>query len=458
MSDGGKLHEPSGTAWLLPVAVDPTILENWEEGPAPFNLSEQVRTSMGGHLQNPKADRIDAQERRHSWTSRSADLLVPTNDDDSPRDTRRWYREASGIQLGSFALSQLELLTAPAAGAADDRADIGVLIIHLAADQQLTPDQQLRDALYGYVRQAEPRKAVLKHLMKILGPGFDLEALPGAREQVPSLYAVTNATSLDAADDDELLLAREMATLTPSQKHGSESVQDRESRLARTRSDMTRLSDSWSAMVTGHGTAFVGSTKSFPAAATYISTIYVDAMAGVLLSRTILSVLADEIHTTIGNLRRAGSTEEVLRTTLHLRTRLLWLRSTLLRIPQTESRPTMLISERLALNLRVPDLLAGIEDDIASLMEVASLQHQLAQEEHRRIQEEHQRQQEASSKRVDTMLAILTVVALPLTMAYSGIDLLGGGNKSANPWYWIFSVLAAALALGFIWRTHRKRR
>jgi|GEM_PF-7054911 len=221
---------------------------------------------------------------------------------------------------------------------------------------------------------------------------------------------------------------------------------------------MTRLSDSWSAMVTGHGTAFVGSTKSFPAAATYISTIYVDAMAGVLLSRTILSVLADEIHTTIGNLRRAGSTEEVLRTTLHLRTRLLWLRSTLLRIPQTESRPTMLISERLALNLRVPDLLAGIEDDIASLMEVASLQHQLAQEEHRRIQEEHQRQQEASSKRVDTMLAILTVVALPLTMAYSGIDLLGGGNKSANPWYWIFSVLAAALALGFIWRTHRKRR
>lgn len=239
MSDGGKLHEPSGTAWLLPVAVDPTILEDWEEGPAPFNLSEQVRTSMGGHLQNPKADRIDAQERRHSWTSRSADLLVPTNDDDCPRDTRRWYREASGIQLGSFALSQLELLTAPAAGAADDRADIGVLIIHLAAGQQLTPDQQFRDALYGYVRQAEPRKAVLKHLIKILGPGFDLEALPGAREQVPSLYAVTNATSLDAADDDELLLAREMATLTPSQKHGSESVQDRESRLARTRSDMT---------------------------------------------------------------------------------------------------------------------------------------------------------------------------------------------------------------------------
>lgn len=328
---------------------------------------------------------------------------------------------------------------------------VRAFIIHL--DSGLSDDPYIAaEALNKHLRFSVARRTFLDALTH----GLELSlgcfvALPRDAEQVPTVYPLMTTLNLHADDDHagqlpDLLVAREIATMTLSKTHGS---QDFEPRLKRSRNDLTALSDSWSAMVTGHGTSFLTTGTRYDAAELYVTTLYADVFASQLLLDAHAQLVGSDVDLLIQTSATNTNVTTALQEVLSIRESMLWSARHLGRIGTSESNTVNTLVAALRRNLRTEQWAHHVDADLEALSEILTVRREIET----RLADDRQAERLALT---NTILTVFAALSIPLSIALPVIDLT---QRDGNVHWWPKLVLSLGAcliaALGFGLYVHR---
>lgn len=215
--------------------------------------------------------------------------------------------------------------------------------------------------------------------------------------------ADTENNGPNAQRDEETLLIRELATVTDSKSHGTQGPNDRLDRIQRTRdpSASVRLSDSWAVMPTGHGALFFATSQDdendFTEARLYVSSLYIDYILLVRLEARLAQDLRNKIQRSI-----QSSRDLPLEDVLKIRRRLMGLRTSFSKVGEAEKRTGKALVTFMRKSLATDTVLRDIIEESEDIVEITEIKQS--------------KQEEVTDKRLQAMLAILTVVGLPVTI------------------------------------------
>lgn len=429
--------QPTGNTLILDCHILTDLGRPWSAGALPV-LDPQGRRKAG----------VD---RGTYFAGRTSQLLYADGVTSSPErlstsiPPNRWHRStefqiAEGIEIVAFEV----LAAVPFASLEDPNARleesrrVAVLICHVEM-QPVELSESAVAKLWTTTRERDGRNAFCRRLQAELG----LDIVLGGRgqssfdgdhkylEESRRIYSVFLEES--ARLDDEVvskfgedsalaMRVRVAATLTPDKEVGGID----KGRIDRALESMDVLSASWVTSILRDGAAFVMRPgKQFPPARMLVSTIYTDAFAFVRLQAAIVEELVHAAGTLVYDPEKLSlqSVAGIQRDLTYFRS--LYRKSSL--NPANRSRKLL---ARLEDQLGLEDSISSLSGELADLVNIATLDQQVRQEVHIR--------------KVDSLLALLTIAGFPLTIALS----IWGDLEPLNTVSGLLLLSAIALALG----------
>lgn len=431
---------PSGNLLLVGATVEEAWLSDnsdWLAGAVPFKLVRTLSDDAKSHFQS-KGAQVDSDERASSFTPAVATTLFSMPGKNIPDDVNpslcieRWYQlydDARTLVSGIPPIVGLECLVLHDPGSVA-KTHSAIVVVHLqgleGCDNPGVLDgadsaRQQSHHLYETIRKPNGLKKTLEALASFVGEGFDLSPRSGDRERSAFCYPVFTVMDLHADNDEHVLAARELSTLTPSAMHGS--ARSEEERVNRARNDLKRLSDSWCASITSRGMVFMsqGLTR-HEAAPLYVSSIYADAIAATFLVRAALTELDLGAHRALNTNHRLSRLTTDLETLLQARQRFFRVTEHLSRLHLSESKILSIILSDVRDNFGLDTLEEHVAERIADLMETAALRREFAKA---KLEEEAAIRQNWTN----VILATLALISVPLTVLYGLIGLLNSAPR-----------------------------
>lgn len=486
MTQSNRAPVASGNLLLVPCTVPigkGGDLEGWTRGAANFSLEanfpkEALAYFSPGFADGPR--QVTFQERRESFSG-LARVLFPKESGEQVEliTVSRWWRTPAEDEWPYEYIPpvrQLELVVVNIPG--NDDVARGVLMVHLGnlGGKEFDVDpgvyfSKLSNQLHDAVRKHTGRRELHCVLQKMVGKEVCLRPLEvdqhsaDENNQIATVYPVITALELDVSRRDHMLLLRELATVTPSKKHGTQTEDQLDDRYNRAKEDLETPSGQWGVMVAQHGMAFASTTdKLYIPLRLYVSAMYADGLVTVLLRRAIASDLLQKVRKTNHEIGvdaqatdaatggdRKVSSASALDTLLLLQQTLLWLSMTLSRAVDTETRTTKLLIGKLQSQQGVEPLTDTVERTTRELTEIAETWRMKQQ----RLEAE---KAERSRETTNLLLAVIGLVAVPMTVIYTAIDLYYSQPPAALGVFWKATgvLLVILVALLSIWFTRRK--
>lgn len=429
--------QPTGNTLILDCHIEADLGGHWSAGALPV-------LDPGG---TPKT----GADRGTYFAGRTSQLLyadgTASNAEElsTPLLTNRWSRStefqvAEGIEIVAFevlAAVPFASLRGPKRQNEDNRR-IAVLICHV----KLTPTKLSESAvteLWKTTRDREGRNTFYKRLQAKLGKDVSL----GGRGQssfdgdnkylkesrrIYSVFLEENArldnevVSQFGEDSALAMRVRVAATLTPDKEVGG---LDR-GRIDRAVESMDVLSASWVTSILRDGAAFVMRPKQqFAPARMLVSTIYTDAFAFVRLQAAIVEELVHAAGTLAYDPAKL-----TLQAVAVIQRDLTYFRSLYRKSSLNPANRSRKLLARLENQLGLDESISALGEELADLVNIATLDQQVRQEAHIR--------------RVDSLLALLTIAGFPLTIALS----VWGDFEQLNTLPGLLILSASALVLG----------
>lgn len=504
MPNSPERHAPhaSGRAILIDALVDIEAFRNadehseapggWTSGVAEFALRPSESTRF---IQNRDSGVVGELDRRENFSEVATELLYGTETPEqglfhSSADPRggslplRWHtrpgealhealrhlgNDEDGVPFGltRHRITQIELVISAKFASAPTQQGFpetrrAILILHLQpeppgkgnpSEDRIEFNAGVAREQFLLFRQAAGRIQFLKTLQGHIGTDIRvLEKINGhggrkTAEDYGGCYPVLTDLDLKFYEDDQALLIRELATVTPSKDHGAVSDAAKAARLKRTRDqgEWTFLSDSWSMMATRHGVMFFGTdVRDYGPARLYVSTLYLDLIALARLESLLLQDLLQETQRSIQRQGEIDTSHALLQ-----RRRLMGLKGSYDKAHHTENNTGRTIIEQMREIFRTQELVEDAADDLKDIVEVASLKSS--------------KHEEWTNRLITLLLGALTFAGVPMTVFYTWLQVRVQGSESEQLFWWITgSVVALVLVVGIVtvsvWNTKKPKR
>lgn len=514
--DKNDKDEESRTIEPKPIAVAPKVgIDNlqsygWVEGSLEFyrpKVSKKAEMSARPHRTEDDHDHLTVAERRRSFPPRASEILFPEPDmpgkdpsvsnphtpsqikfsrrfsiipqpkekifEVSPEKTKE-TNESEGPKFPlAFTINSAELLVYT--GSINFQKIGGypaALIVHYDLKSPDSPtrflDPYLRALfLTQYIREFGKRVDLACYLDHVLFGADDLLNSGVKEYSDTSIFSVTTALELHEDVDDELLAARALATVTTSKSHGSGHA--KAARLARTRDDVIKLSDSQHVISTSRGLCFLtpsSQSERYELGPHYISVMYSNAVAMCVIADTIAVLFRASVGQLIylmseSTIDHSNSDVDDFQRLLEqfaiLNQQVLLYESSISRYYLECSRIYQKITDSLNDQLRISSKNLNFQSDIAQTQKSLNILYK--SEERKKQIASYTDIQKASRERENTnnLITILTAVTVPLSIVYPVYDHFIVKNSVQSPlWFVILTFLG--ICFGAIMVEAFKRR